>query len=67
MHDRNGTPLKAGDIVLVEAKIKETYASEDYCNVQLSIGFEKEHGPDNVTSSVTLNARQTLLLKKAQD
>lgn len=67
MHDRNGTPLKQGDVVLIEAKVAETYESVDYCNVQLSIGFEKEHGPDNVTSSVTLNTRQTLLLKKAQD
>lgn len=63
MHDRNGTPLKVGDVVLVEAKITNEYAAEDWCNVTVAIGYEKENGPDNVTSSVTLNARQVLLLK----
>lgn len=33
MHDRNGTPLKKGDIVLIEAEITELHAGEDYCNV----------------------------------
>lgn len=65
MHDRNGTPLKVGDVVLIEAKVSSTYAAPDYCNVTLSIGFDKPHGPDNVTSNVTLNARQTLLLQRS--
>jgi hypothetical protein len=64
MHDRHGTPLKVGDVVLVEARIAETYACDDYCNVQLAVGFEKPHGPDNVTGALTLNARQVLLLKR---
>lgn len=66
MHDRNGTPLKKGDVVIVEAVIGDTYATPDYCNVTLKIGFDKPHGPDNVTSSVTLNSRQVLLYKLAQ-
>lgn len=34
MHDANGLPLKAGDIVLIPAIIKAaTGAGEDYCNV----------------------------------
>lgn len=65
MHDRNGTPIKKGDIVMVEALVADTYACEDYCNAQLRIGFEKPHGADNVTSSVTVNTRQVLLLKRA--
>jgi hypothetical protein len=64
MHDRNGTPLQVGDVVTIEAKITANYATEDYCNVTVAVGFEKPHGPDNVTSSVTLNARQVLLIKK---
>jgi len=64
MHDRNGTPVAKGDVVLVEAVIGDTYATEDYCNVTLRIGHEKPHGPDNVQSTVTLNARQVLLFKK---
>ncbi len=65
MDDRNGTPVKVGDKVLVEAVIGETYAAEDYCNVQLHIGYDKEHGPANVQSAVTLNARQVLLYQSA--
>ena len=64
MHDKNGTPVAKGDVVLIEAIIDSTYATEDYCNVTLKIGYEKPHGPDNVTSNLTLNARQVLLLKK---
>lgn len=35
MHDRNGTPLKRGDIVLVEAVVTEVSAHDDYCNVSI--------------------------------
>lgn len=35
MHDRNGTPLKKGDVVLIPAVITELHATEDYCNVSL--------------------------------
>lgn len=66
MHDRNGTPLKVGDVVYLKAKVIETYGCEDYCNAQLKVGFEKEHGPDNVTNTFTVNTRQLLLLEKAE-
>ena len=36
MHDRNGTPLQKGDIVLIPAEITELQAGEDFCNVSLS-------------------------------
>jgi hypothetical protein len=66
MHDRNGTPVQKGDVVLVEAVIGETYASEEYCNVQLQIGDRSQpNGPHNVHSSVTLNAQQVLLFKRS--
>ena len=64
MHDANGTPVKKGDKVLIEAVISDTYAAPDYCNVTLKIGADKPHGPDNVQSSVTLNTRQVLLYRK---
>lgn len=35
MHDRNGTPLQKGDIVLIPAVITELQAGEDFCNVSL--------------------------------
>lgn len=64
MHDRNGTPLQKGDVVLVEAKIVETFESPDYCNIQILIGFEKAHGPDNVHSGTTINSRQVVLSRR---
>jgi hypothetical protein len=33
MHDRNGTPLKVGDIVTLELKITQVNSATDYCNV----------------------------------
>lgn len=63
MHDKNGKPLKKGDKVLVEAVIEQTHASEDFCNITLGIGKEKEHGADNIHSSVTLNSRQVELIE----
>jgi hypothetical protein len=65
MHDRNGTPIKKGDTVTIEGVISDMYATEEYCNVTLRIGYDKPHGPLNVQSSVTLNARQVLLVKRA--
>lgn len=64
MHDKNGTPLAVGDVVLVEAKVTNTTGGVDYCNATLSIGFEKAHGPDNVTGNITVNTRQVVLLRK---
>lgn len=64
MHDRNGTELKVGDIVMVEAKVTDLQAGDEYCNATLSVGFEADHGPHNVTSTLTVNTKQTLLLKR---
>lgn len=33
MHDRNGTPLKKGDHILIPAVITELSETNDYCNV----------------------------------
>lgn len=66
MHDKNGKPLKKGDRVTIEAEIKETYATDEYCNVQLAVGEKgQEHGPHNVTAFVTVNAKQTTLIEEA--
>lgn len=35
MHDRNGTELRQGDIVLVPARITELNGGEEFCNVSL--------------------------------
>lgn len=45
MHDKNGTPLQLGDLVLIPARIVQLAAGEDFCNVSL----ETTHGrrPDS--------------------
>lgn len=45
MHDKNGTPLKVGDVVMIPAKITSLSAGEDFCNVAV----ETIHGrrPDD--------------------
>lgn len=67
MHDKNGKPLKVGDKVTVEAVIRETYATDEYCNVQIGIGYEdgKEHGAHNVQSIVTINSKQVELVEES--
>ncbi|MCW5959283.1 MAG: hypothetical protein KIS76_03920 [Pyrinomonadaceae bacterium] len=63
MHDKNGKPLKTGDRVKVEAVIGECYSGDEYCNVQLKIGYEADNGPSNVHAFVTLNSKQVELLE----
>lgn len=52
MHDKNGTELKVGDIVLVPAVITSLSAgTEEYCNVSI----ETVHGrrPDGLKERMT--------------
>lgn len=64
MHDKNGKPIKVGDKVIIEGEIASTTASEEYCNVTVKIGGDAEHGPFNVTGSVSLNAKQVELIEE---
>lgn len=50
MHDRNGTELKKGDIVLIPAVITELYATELFCNV--SVRTVDGRRPDGVKESI---------------
>lgn len=65
MHDRNGTPLKKGDIVLIEAEITDLHPNEDYCNVSLKTldgrrpDGAKEHISAINTGVMTLHSRPT--------
>lgn len=49
MHDAKNRPLKAGDIILIPARITELYASEDYCNVSAQSVFGRR--PDGAKES----------------
>lgn len=52
MHDAKGRPLKTGDRVLVPMVVKNTYGSEDYCNVELQsvIGRRPDGAKETVSS-----------------
>lgn len=64
MHDKNGKQIKAGDKVTIEAFITDTAASDEFCNVTLAIGKDKEHGAFNIQSTVVLNAKQVELTEE---
>lgn len=59
MHDRNGTELKLGDVVLIPAKVTHLVASEEVCNVSL----ESVHGrrPDDLKESFCINTGVVIL------
>lgn len=58
MHDKNGTELKKGDVVLVPAVITELQAGEDYCNVTI----QSVHGRRPDGSKETISAINTGVL-----
>ena len=63
MHDRNGTPLKVGDVVTVKMKIVSASPGEDYCNVTLeSVEGRK---PDGAKECLTGNAAVVVLQESA--
>lgn len=63
MHDRNGTELKRGDRVLIEAVITDLSPEENYCNVSLETvegrrpDGQKEHMSAINTGVLTLLKR----------
>jgi hypothetical protein len=46
MHDAKGRELKAGDLVLIPARITQVYPTEDYCNVAAKSVFGRR--PDGL-------------------
>jgi hypothetical protein len=64
MHDANGTELQAGDRVMLTAKIKEIYASEDYCNAELVLDKPMPGEGSGPTQISGVNTRQTVLIER---
>lgn len=58
MHDKNGTELKVGDIVLMPATITHLSPEEDYCNVTI----ETIHGGRPNGKKSTMSAINTAVL-----
>lgn len=68
MHDRNGTPIKNGDVVTLRCRVVSGFTGVDYCNVTLEYGFEGDHGPSNVKGTLSsINTRQLLLVENAPE
>lgn len=65
MHDKKGNPVKEGDKVMVEGVIEECYTTEnnEFCNVRIGFGKDKEHGPLNVHGTLSINSQQCELLE----
>jgi len=53
MHDKNGTALQEGDIVLVQMRVKSLSAQDDFCNCTLeSVHGRRPDGTHETVSSV---------------
>lgn len=64
MHDRNGTPLKIGDVVLVPMTITDISQADDYCNVSMKSVAGRR--PDGMKESVSaVNTGVVVLYEKA--
>ena len=66
MHDRNGTPLKAGDFVMIPGKIKNVSAGDEFCNVDVETTLGRR--PDGEKNTLyALNTAQLILVEKGTD
>jgi hypothetical protein len=63
MHDKNGTPLRVGDVISVEYVITEIVATEDYCNVNARSVISRK--PDGAYEHYVGNAAVTVLVNRA--
>lgn len=46
MHDAKGRELKVGDLILIPARLKELYPTDDYCNVSAESALGRR--PDGI-------------------
>lgn len=66
MHDKNGTELKVGDVVLIQARIKDLSATEDYCNCTLETIHARR--PDSKAEVIAaINTAVTVLFKRSNE
>lgn len=63
MHDRTGKPLKTGDKVTVLATIRDLYATEEFCNVDIVTDYGRR--PDGKPE--TISAINTAVLDKIDE
>jgi len=65
MHDRKGRELKAGDVVLIPARVKDVYPTEDYCNVSVETVFGRR--PDDAKEHISAINTGVLLRANRDD
>lgn len=65
MHDRNGTLLKKGDIVILEGVIEELTGGEDYCNVTIKATGNVRPNPTRFDLH-TVNTGEVCLVHRTQ-
>jgi hypothetical protein len=65
MHDRNGTPLRVGDIVLVPVRVTALQPGEDYCNLSGESMFERK--PDHAVETFNINTAVVVLCDRDLD
>jgi hypothetical protein len=61
MHDRNGTPLKVGDYVMLPATIVEVQAHADFCNARVELLPMRGAGRGGES---VVNTGQLILIKR---
>jgi len=66
MHDKNGTPLKVGDKVMIPATIVEVQAHPDFCNATVRPRFWARgmRGSCDREERMVVNTGQLVLLER---
>ena len=65
MHDRNDTPLKVGDCVLIEGVISNlSESTPDYCNVTVQSVVGRK--PDGLQETLCINTNVLALMSREE-
>jgi hypothetical protein len=65
MHDRNGTPLRVGDIVMIPALVVSVQSTADYCNLNARSVYARK--PDGAPESFSINTSVVILHERGPD
>lgn len=65
MHDRNGTPLRVGDVISVEYVITNVSSAADYCNVSAKSVLPRK--PDGANEYFSGNTAVVTLVRRTEE
>lgn|SRR5262249_2131054 len=63
MHDRNGTPLKVGDIIMIPARVTLVQPGPDYCNLSAQSLYGRK--PDDMNENFSINTSVVILHERS--